>query len=341
MKGRQDGSMFNVPTIRAIAAPRHFISIPPTHVDFAFPKSSFKRNLLKGIDNGINMSISELTDRFNQLVNDVEILCYRIRQSELPIWIPLSEEEHARGISEKEKACQYFQDFWYQDGQDGRETKSCFGLIAVEGHILELALAINEQKEAFKQQIKALQKDHKESWLDLRGQLGRSHPKLREQLRYSGLSRLHIKQTWRHIPVIERTPVRVGFNWYQSGRSIQKITVKQAQEALLKMDTTSDHIQTQLNQLNQFAEHEPLAKVQLLAPTMRANLFYEDASGPLRQAMNVSLPILFKASDDGALPAHNNPTLEAPTERQRKVRSDRKIEEEPFLPSIRVHRYIK
>ena len=292
------------------------------------------------IDNGINMDISNLIRIFDELVRDTEILCYHIKQSSLPVWVPLTEEEHARGISPKEKACSYYQDFWYQDGQDGRETRSCFGLIAVDEATMELAFSINEKKEEFKNQVKALQKSSKESWLELRGQLGRSHPKLREQLKYTGLSRLHIKQTWRHLPAIERPPVRVGFNWYHSGRSIQKISVKQAMEQLLRLDTTSDHIQTQLSLLNNMKEHEPLAKVQNLAPTMRANLFYEDTSGPLRQAMNVSLPILFKLSDEGTLPSHNDPDLEAPNERQRKVRSDRKIEDEPFLPSIRVHRYI-
>ena len=72
---------------------------------------------------------------------------------------------------------------------------------------------------------------------------------------------------------------------------------------------------------------------------MRANLFYDDGESPLRQAMNISLPILFKAHNKKTLPQHNEPEIEAPTERQRAVRSDRKIEDTPFLPSIRVHRY--
>jgi hypothetical protein len=325
----------------------HTVSLPQTlHpiLDVSntplWPIDQPKRMLGKSIDNGINMDINDLIEEFNGLINETQALCQAIRQSNLPKWVPLTADEQLIGMTATDKACRHFQDFWYQDGQDGRETRSCFGLIAVEPSTLDLAITINGRKESFKSQIKALQKSHKESWLELRGMLGRSHPELREQLKYSGLSRLHIKQTWRHIPVINRCPTRVGFNWYQSGRSIQKITVKQAQDALLKMDTTSDHVQTQLSLLNNLKEHEPLAKVQNLAHTMRANLFYDDASGPLRQAMNVSLPILIKANENGALPAHNEPDLVAPAERQRKVRSDRKIEDEPFLPSLRVHRYI-
>jgi hypothetical protein len=73
---------------------------------------------------------------------------------------------------------------------------------------------------------------------------------------------------------------------------------------------------------------------------MRANIFYDDNALPNRQAMNISLPILFKADDKNKLPPHNEPELCAPTTRQRAVRSDRRIEDDPFLPSIRVHRYI-
>jgi hypothetical protein len=291
-------------------------------------------------DNGIKVSISNLVQYFDTLVKQTHILSTSLRASKPALWLPLTELEIDQGISPIDKACASLQDFWYQDGQDGRETRSCFGLIPANDAQIAMALAINKEKETFKHKIKALQKADKQQWLKLRFQLGNAHPSLRESLRYSGLSRLHIKQTWRHIPVIDRTPIRVGFNWYQSGRSIQKVTVKQAQDALLNLDTSSDHIQTQLSLLNKLSANTPLARVQNLAPTMRANVFFDDNTLPNRQAMNVSLPILFKISEDGKLPVHNEPDLSAPTERQRKVRSDRIIEDYPFLPSIRIHSYI-
>ena len=286
------------------------------------------------------MSISNLIDHFDSLVSQTGSLCDSLRETNFHVWVPLSESESSAGITPINKACRGFQDFWYQDGQDGRETRSSFGLIPATQQQLDLAHSINEEKERFKHRIKSLQKSNKEDWLTLRKQLGQAHPTLRESLKYSGLSRLHIKQTWRHIPVIDRTPVRAGFNWYQSGRSIQKYTVKQAQDALLNLDTTSDHIQTQLSLLNNLSANTPLAKVQNLAPTMRSNIFFDDNELPNRIAMNVSLPVLFKADDKGGMPPHNDPELSAPNERKRKVRSDRVIEDHPFLPSIRVHRYI-
>lgn len=286
------------------------------------------------------MSVSNLIEHFDALVSQTQQLCSSLRKQSPALWLPLTTKEQEQGLTALDKACNSFQDFWYQDGQDGRETRSCYGLIPATEQQLAIAIQINQEKELFKSKIKALQKSDKTSWLELRGKLAQSHPSLRQQLQYSGLSRLHIKQTWRHIPVIDRTPIRAGFNWYHSGRSIQKISVKQAQDALLNLDTSSDHIQTQLSLLNKLSANTKLAKVQNLAPTMRANLFYEDNQLPQRQAMNVSLPILFKASDNGLMPQHNQPDLTAPKERQRKIRSDKVIEDHPFLPSIRVHRYI-
>ncbi len=285
------------------------------------------------------MNTRELINCFDLLVESTQKLCDSFTQQGNPHWLPLTEAEQLHGINSLQKAKSIFQDYWYQDGQDGRETRSCFGLISANDTQIQEALLINQLKELLKNQVKVLLKQHKNQWLELKGTLATRHSSLRESLHFTGLSRLHLKQTWRHIPVIQRSPSRVGFNWYSSGRSIQKISVQEAYEALCKMDTSSLHIQTQLQQVGKLAQNTRLAKIQNLAPTMRANLFYEDNQFPERQAMNISLPILFKNTANNSLPNHNEPELVAPLTRKRAVRSDRTIEDHPFLPSIRVHRY--
>ncbi|MGR6873705.1 hypothetical protein ACU6U9_15650 [Pseudomonas sp. HK3] len=285
------------------------------------------------------MNTSELIHTFDELVETTQTLCLSIRSNHQGHWLPLTEDEQSNGTTALNKACNMLSDFWYKDGQDGRETRSCFGFIAVPESTLALANTVNNLKDTLKQQVQILQKQNKQQWLELKGQLARRHPTLQTQLHFSGLSRLHLKQTWRTITVINRTPTRIGFNWYHSGRSIQKISVQQAYDALARLDTGSSHIQAQLSSVSKLSSNTPLAKVQNLAPTMRANLFYDDGEVPLRHAMNISLPILFKAHKEHTLPQHNEPEIDPPTERQRAVRSDRKIEDHPFLPSIRVHRY--
>lgn len=285
------------------------------------------------------MDISQLIEAFNQMVNGTQKLCASLNTQSNKIWLPLSEDEITLGLTSIKKAQNIYQDFWYENGQDGRETRSCFGLIAASEDQIIMANAINQQKDTLKAQFTHLQKHDKSQWLELKGKLGQQPTALRDNLKLSGLNRLHLKQTWRHIPIAQRTPSRVGFNWYSSGRSIQKVSVQQAFDALNQLDISSKHIQTQLAMLSKLPSNTPLAKVQNLAPTMRANLFYKDDALPLRQAFNSSLPILFNRGSKGVFPQHNEPELNAPTERKRAVRSDRKIEDDAFLPSLRIHRY--
>jgi len=285
------------------------------------------------------MSSTVLTSIFDQLVSQTEHLIDQIKATQQGYWLPITPEFPANDSKSLNLACRLMQSFWYEDGQDGRETKSCFGFIALPEATLKLAESINQTKDTFKLEVQQFQKQNKQDWLNLKGELARRHPSLQEQLHFSGLSRLHLKQTWRSLPVIPRSPSRIGFNWYQSGRSIQKMTTQQAYDALAKLDTDSPHIKLQLDALGKLPNNTKLAKVQNLAPTMRANIFFEDGESPSRQAMNISLPILIKANNEGILPKHNSPEIEAPKTRMRAVRSDRKIEDEPFLPSIRVHKY--
>lgn len=286
------------------------------------------------------MNITALVDTFDELMDACHGFSKQIQSGQYTLWVPLSDQEQALGMTSQTKAGQVFEDVWYQDGQDGRETRSSFGLIAADDALIEAALNINQLKDSLKSLANHMQKQDKAQWRELKGELNIRRRELRESLHFSGLARLHLKQTWRHIPVIERCPTRVGFNWYNSGRSIQKLSLEQAQKALEKMDISSPHIQTQLSALGQLRPGTPLAKVQNLAPVMRANVFFDDNMTPDRLAMNVSLPLLFKAGQDGKLPEHNTPPLTPPTERQRAVRSDRRIEDDPFLPSIRAHRYV-
>jgi hypothetical protein len=72
---------------------------------------------------------------------------------------------------------------------------------------------------------------------------------------------------------------------------------------------------------------------------MRANIAWKQAQGWIRQARNCPLPLLFPLAENSPLPEHNRPELEPPTGRQRAERSDARIDPEPFIPSLRIHRY--
>ncbi|NAW34762.1 DNA replication terminus site-binding protein [Halomonas alimentaria] len=232
------------------------------------------------------------------------------------------------------------QDVWYQDGQDGRATRAHIGLVAASESVMEAVAAANTAKAEFAALTAKIRDQVPALIPEAKAVLPFRHPALHDHLRGEGLARVHLKQCWRAIPASEAPLARVRLAWYSSGRSIKKLTVAEAEQKLLALDSDAPHIRIQLRKLAGLPSGEPLAQVQRQAPLMRANLFYREPldDGRTRRAMNVALP-LFIPTPDGRLPDHNLPPLQPPEARTRARRRDERLEDEAFLPSLRVYRY--
>lgn len=231
-------------------------------------------------------------------------------------------------------------DFWYTDGQDGRATRSHVGLVAADEPLLTKVAGVNAAKAEFAAQLAHIRDNYPPLLAEAKAVLPFRHPHLHDHLRGSGLARLHLKQCWRAIPVAEAPVARVRLAWYSSGRSIKRLTVREVEQKLLALDSDAPHVRIQLRKLAALPSSEPLAQVQSQAPLMRANLFYCEPleDGRSRRAMNVALP-LFLPAPRGHLPDHNLPPAAPPQSRTRARRSDEKLEEHPYLPSLRIYRY--
>ncbi|WP_207061085.1 DNA replication terminus site-binding protein [Motiliproteus sp. SC1-56] len=276
---------------------------------------------------------ARVVEAFESLNRQLDHLKNWLDRSDLPFWVPLTEEEQARGLDPRTRLVELCCNLWYRHAGDGRRTDSRHGLVAADAAGLACAHAVNRAKQEFQQALGALRQLEKTDWSR---QLGRRPSDLREALSSKGLARLHLRQCYRQIPCTDQHPERVGFNWYCSGRSIQRIRADKAHAALLKLDTHSAHIQVQLDKVARLPPHTGLARVQQQAPLMRANIVHSDGS---RRACNLSLPLFFAWDPARPFPDFNQPTLSPPPTRQRRVRSDCRIEATPFLPSLRVHRY--
>lgn len=231
-------------------------------------------------------------------------------------------------------------DYWYQDGQDGRATRSHVGLVAAKPAVMEAVAPVNQAKTDFAALIAGIRKQAPGLIPEIKAIIPFRHPRLHGHLKGSGLARLHLKQCWRAIPAAPGVVQRVRMSWYVSGRSIKRLSVADAERKLMTLDTEAPHIRRQLRTLAGLPANEPLAQVQSQAPLMRANLFFCEplANGKQRQARNLALP-LFLPCDDGRLPEHNRPSAEPPQARQRARRSDQRLEDTPLLPSLRLYRY--
>lgn len=286
---------------------------------------------------------TDLVSSFDTLALGLSEFCKLLGQQQPQCWVALNQQEQS--IEYLNKARSYYQDIWYKDQQDGRETRSCYGLVMANEDILNLAQEVNQAKDVFKKLVQQIQKKDRDLWLSQKAQLNNRHQSLRHQLYHTGLGRIHLKQLYRHIPILEHRPEKIGFTWYSHGRSIKKLTVAQAKTKLLAMGEDKSHIQQQLQKLNTLPEHEVLAQIQTQVPVVRANLVYKllnEKGQPetVRKAMNVSLPLLVPEEKSPLLPIFNQIDEQPPVARTRIARSDFKIFEDVFLPSLRVHRYI-
>ncbi|MDT0500479.1 MULTISPECIES: DNA replication terminus site-binding protein [unclassified Halomonas] len=283
--------------------------------------------------------LAELEAAFDALVETTAAVAEAHARAPGACWI-FGEPEPVDGERAAAWLREALQDVWYQDGQDGRATRAYIGLVAAGDEVMEAVAAANATKAAFAA-LTAKIRDQAPSLIpEAKAVLPFRHPALHDHLRGEGLARVHLKQCWRAIPASEAPLTRVRLAWYSSGRSIKKLTVREAEQKLLTFDSEAPHIRIQLRKLAGIPSGEPLAQVQRQAPLMRANLFYREPleDGRTRRAMNVALP-LFVPSPDGRLPDHNLPPLQPPETRTRARRRDEKLEDEPFLPSLRVYRY--
>lgn len=276
-----------------------------------------------------------LVDTFDALILELETLATMYESDPYPMW-SLDGPEDAAWLR------RVLLDVWYEDGQPGNQTRAHIGLVgASPDHLIRIA-RVNRAKEAFANAVQslraapvnasaAIQETIREYAMSRRGILG-----------YSALARLHLKQTYRQLPVPEERVWRVNFAWYRSGRSIQRISVRDAEKLLMDFyNQDAPHIRIQHELLAGIPDGEPLARVRAQTPIMRLNMDLERPNAQLRTYMSrsVAMPLFVPLEPGEPLPEFNIPPREPPKTPRGKVRSDSKIEPEVFLRSLHVHRY--
>ena len=231
-------------------------------------------------------------------------------------------------------------DMWHEQDQDGRETRNYIAVVAANDELLMTIDAVNQAKVSFSDQLQHIKQAFPQTLSDAKSRLPQRHPHVDEVLRRNGLARLHLKQSWRQLPIAQAPVSRIRFAWYSSGRSIKRLSVQEAEHKLLQLDTDAPHIRIQLRKLAGIPSGEVLAQVQTQAPLMRANLFFTEPldDGHTRRALNAAMPI-FVPDNNQRLPHINLPTPEPPITRTRARRRDEKLEQDVFLTSLRVYRY--
>ena len=279
--------------------------------------------------------ISDLKHAFDSLNDCLNQLGNHLRDERPSHFYPLTAFERSQNPDSIAWLADLLTDLSYRDGQDGRETRTRHGLILATATTQHLVEQSNVAKQVFATIARTIKKESEALWKDYSAQLS-SKVSYRAQMASSGLTRIHLRQCTRKLTLLDEAPLRCGFTWYNNGRSITRVSVKEAEAMLLEIGEDKTHIQAQLHTLHQLPTHTPLARMQTLAPAVRANLVFESQ----RKAMNCPLPLFIPSEfAKGELPRIKDIPLEAPTGRSRKAREDDQLSDAPLLPSLRIYTY--
>lgn len=281
----------------------------------------------------------DLLESFEQLVTQLSQFADHLQaDQDLPLWISLTDQELASYTTMRQKAVLLFRTLWYEDGQDGRETLTCPGIVGASPSTVEAALRLNNSKDRFKAAVLALKQLNKTQTTALLSDLHRRNEEVARAMRRMGNARLNLKQAYRHVPLLPQRPIKIGFTWSKQGRTIQRTTVAEARR-LLERRSATQQTQAELQRLQTIPETEILARVRSTSPHLRANVVYQNPDDGLeRRLVQAPLPILIPLAAGEPLPEFV-PIPPEPTGQVRLKRSDVRIEDEPFLPLIRLHRY--
>lgn len=288
-----------------------------------------------------------LLDNFAHLTTAIDALCDAIMADErLVAWLQEIREPPMLTQSRdnaRQQCCSVLKQLEYLDEQQPREIIVAAGFVGSSAETLEMVNSVNHQKISFKQSMLALKNakiNIRENHLakGIQAILSKRPSSTSTALNTLGLSRLHLKQCYRQIPILNEAPKKITWTWAHT-RSIKKITAEKAIEMLGKKGQ-STNIELQIKKCQGLSPSEPLAIIQELAPHLRANIVIESSAQTKRLMVKGPLPIFFPAESCTPCPDFKPPKEKQDKNKNRMIRNDVRIEAEVFLPAIRAHRYI-
>ncbi len=282
----------------------------------------------------------QVLDSYQALLDDVFHFTGQLEQeTNHPCWVARYDHELSTDLNMRTKAAGLFQSLWYLQDEDGRSTLTCPGIIGSSDDLRQQADRCNHSKDRFKAAILALKRLTAVQSRQIIEDLKHRDEQVADSMVALGAARLNLKEAYRHIPILDQRPAKIGFTWSKRGRTIEKTTVAEARRLLEKRPET-EQILLERQRLERIPEQEILAKVRPVCPHLRANIVFILENDIIqRRLMQAPLPILIPSEPGQSLPDFV-PVGPTPPEEQRLRRSDVRIEDEPYLPSIRTHRYL-
>lgn len=294
--------------------------------DMIFPLLDLITNRLEELKGGIN-HLRDLIEQDPELViHDLAIIPYRKSgQDSLP------ETVHPEPVSTVDRTPELLSDLvtsiFYREDQHPKSTIRASGLIGASQSVLDGIKEVNRLKAAFKDAVKQVP------------------PRRRRMLNkhFPGLSRL---QAYRELVVLDTHPDGAHFFWAANKTGGSRKTVADLRkeleierESVPATDTQLlQAIEYDLEKLAGLQDNEVLSKRRQIRLHPQCNIW---VNGQMAAQEDAYLPIFYLLDPVRATPEVTPlPSSSEQGSRVRGVRSDRKVEEEPFLERIYAYRYL-
>lgn len=205
----------------------------------------------------------------------------------------------------------------FDDDQDERRVVRFVGAVTVHSPVIRQAETVNEQKASLMDAIGAYRR--------LASKRERDSHQVRELLIRLGYARLNLVQTYRKIPIIERTPTRIGFSWILGTKRIEIVDRDEAMRRVPDDVERSGRDLARVQREVHETRRNDLRLVRRVAPHIRANIVWHEGDERQTACIHAPLPILYRYSSRSTEPeitGHDRPEPDPRTLPARQRRSD-------------------
>ncbi len=271
--------------------------------------------------------VADIVSSFETFLCALDALCLHVHDdlNKLPVWV---DNEKGQFINDRDKLIYVLKHISPKAGLAPQETYSCPGVVGATSETIKLIDKVNTAKDDFKKVVLKY-KD-----------IFKANPTkpARQILASAGYGGVKLVQVYRHIPYIDFHPRRIAWSLSKDSRN-QRISISQAKEMLLRTGQ-GEHIEIQLAKLSLLKPRDRLVIYRPLGEYWGINIAtFKDKHNHSTnyRIRKESLPLFYlhneKLSDPDVCFSKKSDRYNT------KIRVDKKIEERPFLKSIKAYRY--
>jgi hypothetical protein len=228
------------------------------------------------------------------------------------------------GVGAVRAAATAFRRVDFHNEQDERRVVRFVGALAATAAVLRSAEAVNEHKVALMSAIGTYRK--------LASKRERDSHQVRELLIRFGYARLNLVQAYRKIPILERTPARIGFSWILGTKHVETVDREDAMRRVPGDVERSGSDLARIQREVMETRRNGLRVVRRVAPHVRANIAWVDGEERQTACIHAPLPILYRFSasaDEPEIAGHDRPEPDPRTRASRQRRSDANLQRIP------------